>query len=82
MSLRSWFKKRFTREKEKSYVTKPKKELPKRKEKLPKITYRQEMVSDGKSDKLYGPYWYGYFRKDGKLHKRYIGKQRNEIKPK
>jgi len=72
MSLGSWIKRRLKGKKKKSYVTRLEK-------KLPKITYRQEMVTDGKSDKLYGPYWYGYFRKDGKLHKRYIGKSRRKV---
>ncbi|GAI61081.1 unnamed protein product, partial [marine sediment metagenome] len=73
----SWFK----RKEKKSYVTKNKGVLYKRqRKKLHKITYRQEMVTDGKSNKLYGPYWYGYYREEGKLHKIYIGKQRKEVK--
>lgn len=71
MGLFSWFRAK----KKKSYVT-AKKKLPGRKKKeIHKITYRQEMVSDGKSNKKYGPYWYGYYRKKGKLHKFYIGKK-------
>lgn len=76
MSFWSWFK----RKEKKSYVTEIKGGLYKRqRKKLHKITYRQEMVTDGKSNKLYGPYWYGYYRQEGKLHKIYIGKERKDI---
>jgi len=38
--------------------------------------YQQEYIRCGKrcGSCPHGPYWYAYFRKDGKLHKRYIGK--------
>jgi hypothetical protein len=38
--------------------------------KAPHITYRQEMVGAN------GPYWYAYWRENGKLRKKYIGKER------
>jgi hypothetical protein len=49
----------------------------------PKSTLRQELVLCGKPKcaKLHGPYWYGYFRGDGRegrggrLRKVYIGKK-------
>jgi len=39
-------------------------------------TYRLEKVSCGKNCKgcPHGPYWYGYWREDGKTHSKYIGK--------
>jgi hypothetical protein len=40
-------------------------------------TYRCEYVRCGKSHCSgcpHGPYWYGYERRDGKLHKKYFGK--------
>lgn len=49
---------------------------------LPKtVTYRQEYVHCGKdtctpcqSGLGHGPYWYAYWRAEGRLHKRYLGK--------
>lgn len=38
--------------------------------KAPHITYRQEKVGAN------GPYWYAYWRENGKLRKKYIGKER------
>jgi hypothetical protein len=46
------------------------------------ITYQLERVKCGKgnckcaSGELHGPYWYGYYSKDGKTVSVYIGKQR------
>jgi hypothetical protein len=39
-------------------------------------TYRLEKVSCGKKCKgcPHGPYWYGYWREDGKTRSKYIGK--------
>ena len=42
------------------------------------VTYRQESVRCGKSGCTkcpHGPYWYGYWREDGKLRSRYIGRE-------
>ena len=41
------------------------------------ITYRQEHVRCGKDGCTrcpHGPYWYAYWREDGRLRSRYIGK--------
>mgnify|MGYP005858906193 CR=1 FL=1 len=44
------------------------------------ITYRLEMVSCGKCRRCrqegpsHGPYWYAYWKEDGKTRSRYIGK--------
>ncbi len=40
------------------------------------ITYRLEKVSCGKNCKgcPHGPYWYGYWREDGKTRSKYVGK--------
>jgi len=40
------------------------------------MTFRLEKVSCGKNCKgcPHGPYWYGYWRKGGKTHSKYIGK--------
>ncbi len=45
------------------------------------VTYRLETVRCGKAacrSCPHGPYWYAYWREDGKLRSRYIGKQRPE----
>jgi hypothetical protein len=42
-----------------------------------KVTYRLEPVRCGKSGCgrcPHGPYWYAYWREDGRLRSRYIGK--------
>jgi hypothetical protein len=41
------------------------------------ITYRLERVSCGKGCKgcPHGPYWYGYWKEDGKTKSKYIGKR-------
>jgi hypothetical protein len=42
-----------------------------------KVTYRQESVRCGKNGCTrcpHGPYWYAYWREDGRLRSRYIGK--------
>jgi len=42
-----------------------------------KVTYRQERVRCGRSSCTkcpHGPYWYAYWREDGRLRSRYIGK--------
>lgn len=44
----------------------------------PDLTYRQEQVRCGKPSCTrcpHGPYWYAYWREDGRRHKRYIGRQ-------
>lgn len=41
------------------------------------VTYRQESVRCGKRGCTrcpHGPYWYAYWREDGRLRSRYIGK--------
>lgn len=41
------------------------------------VTYRQEHVRCGKRGCTrcpHGPYWYAYWREDGRLRSRYIGK--------
>ena len=43
----------------------------------PKVTYRQESVRCGKPGCTrcpHGPYWYAYWREDGRLRSRYLGK--------
>jgi hypothetical protein len=43
-----------------------------------KVTFRQEMVRCGKQGCTtcpHGPYWYAYWREDGRTKSRYIGKQ-------
>jgi len=43
------------------------------------VTYRQERVRCGKQGCTtcpHGPYWYAYWREDGRLRSRYIGKTR------
>lgn len=42
-----------------------------------KVTFRQEHVRCGKPNCgrcPHGPYWYAYWREDGRLRSRYIGK--------
>jgi hypothetical protein len=41
------------------------------------ITYRLEKVSCGKGCRgcPHGPYWYGYWKEDGKTRSKYIGKR-------
>ena len=42
------------------------------------VTYRLESVRCGKPGCVscpHGPYWYAYYREDGKLKSRYIGKE-------
>ena len=43
----------------------------------PHLTYRLEKIGKSKS----GPYWYAYWREDGKLRKKYIGKDRHDESP-
>lgn len=42
-----------------------------------RVTFRQEMVRCGKQGCTrcpHGPYWYAYWREDGKTRSRYVGK--------
>jgi hypothetical protein len=42
------------------------------------VTYRHESVKCGKPGCTkcpHGPYWYAYYREDGKLRSRYIGRE-------
>jgi hypothetical protein len=42
------------------------------------VTFRQEMVRCGKEGCTrcpHGPYWYAYWREDGRTRSRYVGKQ-------
>jgi hypothetical protein len=44
-----------------------------------KVTYRREEVRCGKANCTrcpHGPYWYAYWREDGKLRSRYLGSAR------
>lgn len=44
---------------------------------LPKVTFRQQSVKCGKQGCTtcpHGPYWYAYWRQDGKTRSRYVGK--------
>ncbi len=45
------------------------------------VTYRQEWVRCGKECKKcpHGPYWYCYWKEDGKTKTRYIGKVLKEV---
>ena len=48
-----------------------------RAEEQSKVTYRSELVrcgKDGCSRCPHGPYWYAYWREEGRLRSRYIGK--------
>ncbi|MDX1658066.1 MAG: hypothetical protein R3343_04530 [Nitriliruptorales bacterium] len=43
-----------------------------------KVTYRQEAVRCGKESCgscPHGPYWYAYWKRDGRTRKQYIGRQ-------
>ncbi len=43
----------------------------------PKVTYRRQAVRCGKRGCTrcpHGPYWYAYWREDGRLRSRYIGR--------
>lgn len=43
----------------------------------PRITYRQQLIRCGKTTCTqcpHGPYWYAYWREDGRLRSRYVGK--------
>lgn len=43
----------------------------------PKLSYRQEWVRCGKDTCAscpHGPYWYAYWKQDGRTRKRYIGR--------
>jgi hypothetical protein len=43
----------------------------------PRTTYRRQLVRCGKptcSRCPHGPYWYAYWRQDGRLRSRYVGK--------
>ena len=43
-----------------------------------KVTFRQETVRCGKQGCTrcpHGPYWYAYWREDGKTRSRYVGKE-------
>jgi DnaJ domain len=46
-----------------------------------RYTYRSEWVRCGKkcSGCPHGPYWYRYFREEGKLKKEYIGRERTDL---
>ncbi|HYZ92783.1 MAG TPA: hypothetical protein VFA34_10385 [Actinomycetota bacterium] len=42
------------------------------------VTFRQEMVRCGKKECgrcPHGPYWYAYWREDGRTRSRYVGKE-------
>ena len=44
----------------------------------PNVTYRLESVKCGREGCgacPHGPYWYAYFREDGRLRSRYIGRE-------
>jgi hypothetical protein len=45
------------------------------------VTYRQEWIYCGKECKKcpHGPYWYCYWKEDGKTKTRYIGKVLKEV---
>src|SRR2546421_429172 len=47
-------------------------------ERAGKVTYRQEHVRCGRQNCTrcpHGPYWYAYWREEGRLRSRYIGKE-------
>ena len=47
-----------------------------------KVTFRQEHVRCGKPGCKtcpHGPYWYAYWREDGRVRSRYIGRQRPDL---
>ncbi|MDQ4005363.1 MAG: hypothetical protein M3135_03555 [Actinomycetota bacterium] len=48
-----------------------------------KVTYRQEHVRcgrDGCSRCPHGPYWYAYWRENGRQRSRYVGKDLNRVR--
>jgi len=49
-----------------------------------KITYRREEVRCGKSNCTrcpHGPYWYAYWREDGRLRSKYLGSAKGDQAP-
>jgi hypothetical protein len=49
-----------------------------------KVTYRREEVRCGKANCTrcpHGPYWYAYWREDGKLRSRYLGSAKAGASP-
>ena len=49
-----------------------------------KVTYRQERVRCGRQGCTrcpHGPYWYAYWREDGRVRSSYIGKSLRGIRP-
>jgi hypothetical protein len=43
----------------------------------PRVTYRQQAVRCGKKGCTscpHGPYWYAYWREDGRMRSKYVGK--------
>jgi hypothetical protein len=47
-------------------------------ERTGKVTYRQEHVRCGRDNRTrcpHGPYWYAYWRENGRSRSRYIGKE-------
>lgn len=49
-----------------------------------KVSYRQEMVRCGRENCSrcpHGPYWYAYWREEGRMRSRYIGKELPEDAP-
>jgi hypothetical protein len=57
-------------------------EEPAEDERRGKITFRQELVRCGRRECTrcpHGPYWYAYWREDGRLRSRYIGKRLPDV---
>jgi hypothetical protein len=53
-------------------------EFEKQERSEPKVTYRRQTVKCGKRGCTrcpHGPYWYAYYREDGRLRSRYIGRE-------
>jgi hypothetical protein len=51
---------------------------PRRPPRRQTVTYRQESVRCGQPSCTrcpHGPYWYAYWRQDGRVRKRYLGKE-------
>jgi hypothetical protein len=49
-----------------------------------KVTFRQERVRCGRKSCTkcpHGPYWYAYWREDGRLRSRYVGKELPTVGP-
>ena len=54
----------------------------------PSVVYRKELVRCGKEGckcsegELHGPYWYGYYRspRSGRVVKKYLGKEKRELR--